>query len=93
MTLEEGEPQQHLTPSSHANHAQDLVDIGCNLTDWEDGELDEVVERATSAGVRQVIITGTSVKRSRVAIQMAERLGAGIFATARAASPPRTAAR
>ena len=52
-----------------------LVDIGANLThDSFAPDLAEVVERARAAGVTP-LVTGTSVKESRHAIDIAERFG------------------
>ena len=44
----------------------ETVDIGCNLADDAfERDRDDVLERAHAAGVRRVIITGTSVRQSR----------------------------
>lgn len=58
-----------------------MIDIGVNLTSSKfSGDRAAVVERARSAGVETLIITGTSVRASREAIAMAEEFG--LFATA-----------
>lgn len=60
-----------------------LIDIGVNLThDSFDGDRDEVLARATAAGVTGMIITGTTVTASSEAVALANRLGRHFFATA-----------
>lgn len=61
----------------------DLVDIGANLThpDFR-RDLPEVLDRARSAGVSQVVVTGTSEVESRKAQALAERFPGVLFATA-----------
>jgi TatD DNase family protein len=51
-----------------------LVDIGANLThaSFRD-DLAEVLERARSAGVGNIVVTGTTLEESRAAAQLAER--------------------
>jgi TatD DNase family protein len=52
----------------------ELVDIGANLThaSFRD-DLDALVERARSAGVASVIVTGTTVQESAAAAEIADR--------------------
>jgi TatD DNase family protein len=58
-----------------------LVDIGANLTHTAfRQDLAEVVERGRSAGVAQIVVTGTAVDESLAAVQLAERYG--LYATA-----------
>ena len=60
----------------------DLVDIGANLTHAAfAADVDEVLGRARQAGVRQLIVTGTSEAESRRALELATR-HAGLCATA-----------
>lgn len=60
-----------------------LVDIGANLGDEAFlADLEEVWTRAQQAGVRHVLVTGTSVERSRAARTLAHRLGPGVWFTA-----------
>ena len=61
----------------------DLIDIGVNLThDSFDRDRHEVLERAANAGVRRMIVTGTTVPASRQALELARQLGSRIRATA-----------
>jgi TatD DNase family protein len=54
-----------------------LVDIGANLTDKSfRTDRDLVVDRALAAGVRAMVITGTSVSGSRAAADLAAELSA-----------------
>jgi TatD DNase family protein len=60
-----------------------LVDVGANLGDSAfDSDVEEVWARAQEAGVRHVLVTGTSVERSRSARDLAHRMGAGVWFTA-----------
>ncbi len=61
----------------------ELVDIGCNLThDSFDSDRDDVVDRATEAGVVQMIVTGASAKGSLMASELAQSMPGKLFATA-----------
>lgn len=61
----------------------DLVDIGANLTNKQFGhDLDDVLRRADAAGVRRILVTGTSVASTRAAIDLARRRPGRLFATA-----------
>jgi len=61
----------------------DLIDIGVNLThDSFDADRDAVMQRAASAGVQQMIVTGASVEGSRKAIELARAHPGRLFATA-----------
>ena len=52
----------------------ELVDIGVNLTNKSLlQDVDAVIQRAESAGVKQMVVTGTSVTESRQAIGLCER--------------------
>lgn len=60
----------------------DLVDIGANLThDSFDDDRDEVIGRASNAGVNRMIVTGSSVEDSRHAIALAESMPGKMYAT------------
>ena len=59
------------------------IDIGINLTNKQfTGEYDEVIDRAISAGVEQILLTGTSVRSSKEALALAEEYPETLFATA-----------
>src|SRR5690606_10309568 len=59
-----------------------LIDIGVNLThDSFDADRDEVIERAASACVTRMIVTGTSVTASARAAELASSRP-GLYATA-----------
>ena len=59
------------------------IDIGINLTNKQfAGEYDEVIDRAISAGVEQILLTGTSVRSSKEALALAEEYPETLFATA-----------
>jgi len=63
--------------------AMELVDIGINLTHRSfDRDREEVIERGAQAGVKTLIITGTSVHDSQRAAQLARQRPATSFATA-----------
>ena len=63
--------------------AAELVDIGINLTHRSfDRDRDAVVARAAAAGVTTLVITGTSVRDSERAAQLARARPASTFATA-----------
>ena len=60
-----------------------LVDIGANLTHPSyRGDLDEVLQRARSAGVETIVVTGTSVAESSKALELANARPETIHATA-----------
>ena len=60
-----------------------LIDIGVNLGhDSFDADRDAVIERAASAGVTQMIITGSSGASSRNALALARAAPGRMFATA-----------
>ncbi|WP_263079279.1 TatD family hydrolase [Endozoicomonas sp. Mp262] len=62
-----------------SNH---LVDIGVNLTDKSfDSDRDQVIERARQAGIKNLIITGTSIEESENAATIAVKHH-GCFSTA-----------
>ena len=61
----------------------DLIDIGANLThDSFDADRDAVLERAAAAGVRRIVVTGTSVTSSVQAGALCDARPASLFATA-----------
>jgi len=61
----------------------DLIDIGANLThDSFEPDRDEVLNRAAEAGVRRMIVTGTSVEASQQAADLAKLYPNRLFSTA-----------
>jgi len=59
------------------------IDIGVNLTNKSlMHNLDAVIKRATDAGVKQMVVTGTSVEDSNKAIQLCERFPEHLVCTA-----------
>lgn len=61
----------------------DLIDIGVNLTHRQFArDLQPVIDRATAAGVRRMILTGTSIRESRAAAKLAECYPGTLFSTA-----------
>ncbi len=61
----------------------DLIDIGANLAhDSFDDDRDEVIQRASDAGVRRMILTGSSEQGSRDAVALAETRPGKFYATA-----------
>ena len=59
------------------------IDIGINLTNKQfAGEYDEVIDRAIGAGVEQILLTGTSVRSSKEALDLAKEYPETLFATA-----------
>ena len=61
----------------------DLIDIGANLThDSFDADREAVLARAASAGVRRIVVTGTSVTSSVQAAALCEAKPEALFATA-----------
>jgi TatD DNase family protein len=61
----------------------EIIDIGANLAHRSfHADLDAVIARAFAAGVRTLIVTGSSVASSREAQQLAARHPGRIFATA-----------
>ena len=59
-----------------------MIDIGANLADPSfDGDRDRVLERALAAGVRQLLVTGSSVARSAHALEVARGRPGVLFAT------------
>lgn len=60
-----------------------LIDIGVNLThDSYAADRDAVIERARSAGVTHMIVTGTSVPGSRQALQLSREHPGTLYCTA-----------
>jgi TatD DNase family protein len=61
----------------------DLVDIGANLSHRQFAtDLDAVLRRAGEAGVRRILVTGTSVESTRAAVDLSRRRPGTLFATA-----------
>jgi TatD DNase family protein len=61
----------------------ELIDIGCNLThDAFASDREEVLERARSAGVVQLVVTGASEAGSIAALELAGMHPGALFATA-----------
>lgn len=60
----------------------DLVDIGVNLTHESfDDDRDEVIARAQAAGVRRMVVTGSTVVQSRRAARLALERPGELYAT------------
>ena len=63
--------------------ATQLVDIGANLAhDSFDADLDQVLERATAAGVERIVVTGSAYDSNARALALAHRHRLRLFATA-----------
>jgi len=61
----------------------DLIDIGANLThDSFDVDRAAVMQRAAAAGVRRMVVTGTTVDATRAAIDLATEHQGELYATA-----------
>ena len=61
----------------------DLFDIGANLAhDSFDDDRDDVLQRAADAGVRQMVITGSSDDSNLAALDLAKRFPGRLFSTA-----------
>lgn len=70
-------------PREGVHHVRDLVDIGINLTHRSFAkDRDAVIARATAAGVSTLVITGTSVRESQHAAQLASAHPDAWFSTA-----------
>jgi TatD DNase family protein len=60
-----------------------LIDIGANLSHKAfSADLEQVIERARSAGVATIVVTGTSVNASRAAAALASGRAPALYATA-----------
>ena len=60
-----------------------LVDIGANLThDSFEDDRDQVIARASDAGIKRIIVTGTNVESSRDAAALARSRPGILYATA-----------
>ena len=60
----------------------ELIDIGVNLTNKSLlQDVDAVMQRAENAGVKQIVVTGTSVTESRQAIGLCERFPQQLVST------------
>lgn len=63
--------------------AIDLIDIGANLThDSFDDDRDAVIRRAAEAGVRRIVLTGSSVESSLAAAGLAASMPGRLYSTA-----------
>lgn len=61
----------------------DLIDIGVNLTGSSfKKDLPQVIERAESAGIGQMVVTGTNVEHSEAALVLCEQWPDNLFSTA-----------
>src|SRR4051812_23694166 len=61
----------------------DLVDVGVNLAHRSfNADRKQVVERALAAGVRIMVVTGTSLAASQAALKIAREYPGRLFATA-----------
>lgn len=61
----------------------DLIDIGVNLGhDSFDRDRDQVLQRAAAAGVRRLVVTGTTVAASHKAVALARSEPGRLYATA-----------
>lgn len=66
-----------------ALQAPELVDIGVNLGhDSFRSDREQVLQRAFAAGVRTMVVTGTSIQASEEAVEIARQYPGRIFATA-----------
>lgn len=60
-----------------------LIDIGVNLTHAAfDSDRSQVIERALTAGVSTLILTGTTVAESRAALELARQYPGTLYSTA-----------
>src|ERR1041385_3234762 len=61
----------------------DIIDIGANLAHRSfDADRQQVIERGFGAGVRVMIVTGSSVANSQEAVRIAADYAGRLFATA-----------
>ena len=66
-----------------AEQTPELVDIGANLAHRSfQADRDQIVQRAAAAGVRTMVVTGTSVAASQEAVRIAREYPGRVFATA-----------
>lgn len=64
-------------------HMDEYIDIGVNLTGSSfKNDLTDVIQRAKSAGVGSMIVTGTDVDHSRAAIELCQQYPGALYATA-----------
>lgn len=60
-----------------------LTDIAVNLTDKSfQADLDQVLERATEAGISEIIVTGSTLEESRQAVALCNQYPLLLFSTA-----------
>jgi TatD DNase family protein len=61
----------------------DYIDVGVNLTGGSFSEdRAEVIRRAQKAGVRQMIVTGTDIEHSQLAINLCQQYSGELYSTA-----------
>jgi len=71
------------TASGGSAAAPALIDIGINLAhDSYDADREAVIERARTAGVLQLIVTGSTLESSRQGLELARTHAGRLFATA-----------
>jgi len=59
-----------------------LIDIGVNLTNKRlRFDVDSIIQQAAEVGVNKLIITGTSIKHSRIAIELCKKFPAQLYST------------
>lgn len=64
------------------NPLQDLIDIGVNLTGKAfQHDQSALIDRALAAGVKQMLVTGTSLQHSEMAIELCHRNHGILYAT------------
>ncbi len=60
----------------------ELIDIGVNLTNSRlRSELDQIIQQAEEVAVNKIIITGTSIDESRIAIELCRQYPTKLFCT------------
>ncbi len=75
------------------DESHDIVDIGVNLPHRSfQKDREEVIQRAFAAGVRTMVITGTSLVSSEAALRIAREFPNQLFATAGVHPNTKTAA-
>jgi len=70
-------------PSDTADVADDLIDIGANLTHESfQHDFEAVLERSAEKGVRQILVTASNLDDSRQSLELAHQYNGRLFATA-----------
>ncbi len=68
---------------SMKDNTLELIDIGANLTASSFGkDLSEVIERARQQSVSHIVVTGTNLQHSELALELCERWPGYLYATA-----------